>query len=135
DSTRSTGRARPPSGRRRLLSCSSEAERERLIQQFVEDLHFCRLREGPPLAARRKKKLAAFSAAAGRFLQFPIGDRRCNRPPAALVLPGITLAPFSAAAGRFFGSRLAIGAALECARAPASARQRAPTPYKPPRTL
>src|SRR5262249_40436360 len=24
------------------------------------------------------KKLAAFSAAAGRFLLFPIGDRRCN---------------------------------------------------------
>src|SRR5499427_5073782 len=26
-----------------------------------------------------RKKLAAFSAAAGRFPQFPIGDRRCNR--------------------------------------------------------
>ena len=29
--------------------------------------------------ARPKKKLAAFSTAAGRFLQFPIGDRRGTR--------------------------------------------------------
>src|SRR5215813_233066 len=35
------------------------------------------------LAARRKK-LAAFSAAAGRFLRFPIGDRRCNRTRASV---------------------------------------------------
>src|SRR5262249_29882759 len=31
-----------------------------------------------------RKKLAAFSAAAGRFLQFPIGDRRCNRTRASV---------------------------------------------------
>src|SRR5262245_44401974 len=30
------------------------------------------------------KKLAAFSAAAGRFLQFPFGDRRCNRTRASV---------------------------------------------------
>src|SRR5262249_23939771 len=30
------------------------------------------------------KKLAAFAAAAGRFLQFPIGDRRCNRTRASV---------------------------------------------------
>src|SRR5262249_304850 len=32
-----------------------------------------------------RKKLAAFSAAAGRFLLFPIGDRPCNRTPATLA--------------------------------------------------
>src|SRR5262245_23147181 len=31
-----------------------------------------------------RKKLAAFSAAAGRFLLFPIGDRRCNRTRASV---------------------------------------------------
>ena len=31
-----------------------------------------------------EKKLAPFSAAAGRFLQFPIGDRRCNRTRASV---------------------------------------------------
>src|SRR5262249_36064184 len=31
-----------------------------------------------------RKKLATFSAAAGRFLQFPIGDRRCNRTRASV---------------------------------------------------
>src|SRR5262249_25941106 len=31
-----------------------------------------------------RKKLAAFSAAAGRFLQFPFGDRRCNRTRASV---------------------------------------------------
>src|SRR5262245_62796012 len=31
-----------------------------------------------------RKKLAAFSAAASRFLQFPIGDRRCNRTRASV---------------------------------------------------
>src|SRR5262249_12257523 len=31
-----------------------------------------------------EKKLAAFSALAGRFLQFPIGDRRCNRTRASV---------------------------------------------------
>src|SRR5262249_26535227 len=34
--------------------------------------------------ARHRKKLAAFSAAAGRFLLFPIGDRRCNRTRASV---------------------------------------------------
>src|SRR5262245_28698542 len=45
------------------------------------------MREGGcPLAALAldRKKLAAFSAAAGRFLQFPIGDRRCNRTRASV---------------------------------------------------
>src|SRR5262249_50012341 len=36
------------------------------------------------LASSNRKKLAAFSAAAGRFLQFPIGDRRCNRTRASV---------------------------------------------------
>jgi hypothetical protein len=31
-----------------------------------------------------RKKLAAFSAAAGRFLRFPIGDRRCKRTRASV---------------------------------------------------
>src|SRR5215813_13787164 len=31
-----------------------------------------------------EKKLAAFSALGGRFLQFPIGDRRCNRTRASV---------------------------------------------------
>src|SRR5262249_14155822 len=31
-----------------------------------------------------EKKLAAFSATASRFLQFPIGDRRCNRTRASV---------------------------------------------------
>src|SRR5262249_3740821 len=31
-----------------------------------------------------RKKLAAFSAAAARFLRFPIGDRRCNRTRASV---------------------------------------------------
>src|SRR5262249_38537041 len=31
-----------------------------------------------------RKKLAAFSAAAGRFLRSPIGDRRCNRTRASV---------------------------------------------------
>src|SRR5262245_48868633 len=31
-----------------------------------------------------RKKLAAFSAAAGGFLRFPIGDRRCNRTRASV---------------------------------------------------
>src|SRR5262249_53956229 len=39
----------------------------------------------PPAAlVLDRKKLAAFSAAAGRFLQFPIGDRRCNRTRASV---------------------------------------------------
>ena len=42
--------------------------------------------QSPPPAALvlDRKKLAAFSAAAGRFLQFPIGDRRCNRTRASV---------------------------------------------------
>src|SRR5262245_62753273 len=39
---------------------------------------------GPPALMLDRKKLAAFSAAAGRFLQFPIGDRRCNRTRASV---------------------------------------------------
>src|SRR5262249_11851439 len=35
-----------------------------------------------------RKKLAAFSAAAGRFLQFPIGDRRCKRRRASVSNAG-----------------------------------------------
>src|SRR5262249_59343250 len=31
-----------------------------------------------------EKKLAVFSALAGRFLRFPIGDRRCNRTRASV---------------------------------------------------
>src|SRR5262245_34938340 len=39
----------------------------------------------PPAAlVLDRKKLAAFSAAAGRFLLFPIGDRRCNRTRASV---------------------------------------------------
>ena len=38
--------------------------------------------------ASNRKKLAAFSAAAGRFLQFPIGDRRCKRTRASVSNAG-----------------------------------------------
>src|SRR5262249_36150239 len=38
----------------------------------------------PPPSCSTGKKLAAFSAAAGRFLLFPIGDRRCNRTRASV---------------------------------------------------
>src|SRR5262249_36465315 len=39
-----------------------------------------------------RKKLAAFLAAAGRFLQFPIGDRRCNRTRASASKRPVTRA-------------------------------------------
>ena len=49
----------------------------------VSTEHVPALKASPPLVLDRKK-LAAFSAAAGRFLQFPIGDRRCNRTRASV---------------------------------------------------
>src|SRR6516225_942717 len=42
------------------------------------------LRDFPAALVLDRKKLAAFSAAAGRFLRFPIGDRRCNRTRASV---------------------------------------------------
>src|SRR5262249_29063306 len=57
----------------------------------------------PPALALDRKKLAAFSAAAGRFLQFPIGDRRCNRTRASVgnaggnARPSLTNATLAAA--------------------------------------
>src|SRR5262249_31842426 len=57
-----------------------------------------------------RKKLPAFSAAAGRFLHFPIGDRRCNRTRASVgnaggnARPSLTNATL--AASRLLQSRL-----------------------------
>src|SRR5262249_56010620 len=80
----------------------------------------------------RRQKLTAPSAAAGRFLQFPIGDRRCNRtrvarkvhwPPTEKSWLHFRPPPVD-----FCGSRLAIGAATERARAlamPAGTRAQA----------
>jgi len=44
--------------------------------------------ETPAALVLDRKKLAAFSAAAGRFLRFPIGDRRCNRMRASVSNAG-----------------------------------------------
>src|SRR5262249_17012111 len=46
-----------------------------------------------------RKKLAAFLDAAGRFLRFPIGDRRCNRTRASVGNAGGNARP--SAPGRF----------------------------------
>src|SRR5262249_12901289 len=55
----------------------------------IDDIDLWELNEAyavqPPAALMLdEKKLAAFSAAAGRFLLFPIGDRRCNRTRASV---------------------------------------------------
>ena len=47
---------------------------------------------GPPALALDRKKLAAFSAAAGRFLRFPIGDRRGTRMRASASKRPVTRA-------------------------------------------
>src|SRR6516164_3844368 len=72
-------------------------------------------RRGPPALALDRKKLAAFSALGGGFLQFPIGDRRCKRTRASVsnaggnARPSLTNATL-AASGRIFGPRRWISA-------------------------
>src|SRR5262249_59249276 len=47
-------------------------------------LAVARITSPPPALALDRKKLAAFSALGAGFLQFPIGDRRCNRTRASV---------------------------------------------------
>ena len=44
----------------------------------------CQRRTCPAALVLDQKKLVAFSVVAGRFLRFPIGDRRCNRTRASV---------------------------------------------------
>src|SRR5262249_23808173 len=68
-----------------LNSGSPESERHHDIRTFLESVTRVRpSKENPRRPRARRKKLAAFSAAAGRFLQFPIGDRRCKRTRASV---------------------------------------------------
>src|SRR5262249_48278673 len=71
------GRTRVPSGRQALtFSCQTT----QIITGGAWHLAYA----SPAALVLDRKKLAAFSAAAGRFLQFPIGDRRCNRTRASV---------------------------------------------------
>src|SRR5215469_9927730 len=48
----------------------------------------CQRRTCPAALVLDQKKLVAFSVVAGRFLRFPIGDRRCNRTRASVSNAG-----------------------------------------------
>src|SRR5262249_23621722 len=86
-----------------------------------------------------EKKLAAFSALGGRFLQFPIGDRRCNRTRASVgnaggnARPSLTNATL-AAAGLLFAGAVSGGLVAGVGgRAPAGGG--GPPPAPPPARL
>src|SRR5262249_38884916 len=91
-STRATGRERVLSFQRAPNSQSTIPVRHQWRRSQIPPrstlwasvARCARFDPGITLASSNRKKLAAFSAAAGRFLQFPIGDRRCNRTRASV---------------------------------------------------
>ena len=69
---------------RALARAESGIATERMTETLERGRELVKTAKGRSALVLDRKKLAAFSAAAGRFLQFPIGDRRCNRTRASV---------------------------------------------------